>query len=77
MLATDEEIIFAVNDIPIVATKVKVKNAISDLDHLAWQFENQYDTAPGNRGKHLVMQKKVTQRVDRIIKDLEALQKIL
>ena len=59
------------------ATKVKVKNAISDLDHIAWQFENQYDTAPGNRGKHLVMQKKVTQRVDRIIKELEALQKIL
>ena len=59
------------------ATKVKVKNTITDLDHIAWQFENQYDTAPGNRGKHLVMQKKVTQRIDRLMKDLEDLQKIL
>ena len=59
------------------ATKVKVKNAISDLDHIAWQFENQFDTAPGNKGKHLVMQKKVTQRTDRIMKELKALQDIL
>ena len=59
------------------ATKVKVKNAISDLDHIAWQFENQFDTAPGNKGKHLVMQKKVTQRVDSLMKDLKALQNIL
>ena len=59
------------------ATKVKVKNAITDLDHIAWQFENQFDTAPGNRGRHLVNQKKVTQRIDRIMKDLEDLQKIL
>ena len=59
------------------ATKVKVKNAISDLDHIAWQFENQFDTAPGNKGKHLVMQKKVTQRVDSLMKDLKALQDIL
>ena len=59
------------------ATKVKVKNAITDLDHIAWQFENQFDTAPGNRGRHLLNQKKVTQRIDRIMKDLEDLQKIL
>ena len=59
------------------ATKVKVKNAISDLDHIAWQFENQFDTAPGNRGKHLIMQAKVTQRIVRLVRDLEDLQKIL
>ena len=59
------------------ATKVKVKNAISDLDHIAWQFENQFDTAPGNRGRHLLNQKKVTQKIDSLMKDLEALQKIL
>ena len=59
------------------ATKVKVKNAITDLDHIAWQFENQFDTAPGNRGRHLLNQKKVTNKIDRIMKDLEDLQKIL
>jgi len=59
------------------ATKVKVKNAISDLDHIAWQFENQFDTAPGNRGKHLIMQTKVNNKVDSLIKDLKALQNIL
>ena len=56
------------------ATKVKVKNAISDLDHIAWQYENQFDNAPGNRGRHLVNQKKVTNKIDSIIKDLAALQ---
>ena len=59
------------------ATKVKVKNAISDLDHIAWQFENQFDAGNGNRGKHLLIQKKVTQRVDSIMKDLKSLQDIL
>ena len=59
------------------ATKVKVKNAISDLDHIAWQFENQFDTGDGNRGKHLVIQKKVTQRVDSIMKELQSLERIL
>ena len=52
------------------ATKVKVKNAINDLDHIAWQFENQFDAGNGNKGKHLLMQKKVTQRVDSLMKDL-------
>ena len=59
------------------ATKVKVKNAISDLDHIAWQFENQFDTGSGNRGKHLVMQKKVTQKVDDLMLRLGALLDIL
>jgi hypothetical protein len=59
------------------ATKVKVKNAISDLDHIAWQFENQFDAGDGNRGKHLLMQKKITQRTDRIMKELKALQDLL
>ena len=59
------------------ATKVKVKNAISDLDHIAWQFENQFDAGNGNKGKHLLVQKKVTQRVDSLMKDLKALQDIL
>ena len=59
------------------ATQVKVKNAITDLDHIAWQFENQFDTAPGNRGKHLIMQTKVNNKVDSLIKDLKALQNIL
>ena len=59
------------------AINVKVKNAITDLDHIAWQFENQFDTAPGNRGRHLLNQAKVTQRIDRIMKDLKALKDIL
>ena len=59
------------------ATKVKVKNAINDLDHIAWQFENQFDTAPGNRGRHLLNQKKVTNKIDSIMKDLKSLQDIL
>ena len=59
------------------ATKVKVKNAISDLDHIAWQFENQFDAGNGNRGKHLLIQAKVTQRIDSLMKDLKALQDIL
>jgi len=60
-----------------VNTRRKVKNAINDLDHIAWQFENQFDTAPGNRGRHLINQKKVTNKIDSIMKELEALQKIL
>ena len=59
------------------ATKRKVKNAKDDLNHIAWQFENQFDTAPGNRGRHLINQKKVTNKIDSLIKELEDLHKLL
>ena len=59
------------------STKRKVKNAKDDLNHIAWQFENQFDTAPGNRGRHLINQKKVTNKIDSLIKELEDLHKLL
>ena len=52
------------------ATKLKVKNAISDLDHIAWQFENQLDVADA-------MTKSVASEADRIIKELKSLERIL
>ena len=63
------------------ATKVKVKNAITDLDHIAWQFENQFDTADGTdiasiKSASRYIQK-VTNKIDRIMKDLKSLQDIL
>ena len=59
------------------STKRKVKNAKDDLNHIAWQFENQFDTAPGNRGRHLINQKKVTNKIDSIMKELEDLHNLL
>ena len=52
------------------ATKVKVKNAITDLDHIAWQFENQLDVKGA-------MTNAVVHEAERIMKDLKQLQRIL
>ena len=50
--------------------KLKVKNMMSDLDHIAWQFENQLDVASA-------MTNAVASEADRIIKELKSLDKIL
>ena len=50
--------------------KLKVKNMMSDLDHIAWQFENQLDVASA-------MTNAVAKEADRIIKELKSLDKIL
>ena len=52
------------------AIKLKVKNMMSDLDYIAWQFENQLDVADA-------MTKSVTKEADRIIKELKSLERIL
>ena len=52
------------------AINVKVKNAISDLDHIAWQFENQLDVKGA-------MTNAVVHEAERIMKDLKQLQRIL
>ena len=52
------------------ATRLKVKNAMSDLDHIAWQFENEFDVKGA-------MTNAVTKEADRIIKDLKQLERIL
>ena len=52
------------------AINVKVKNAISDLDHIAWQFENQLDVKSA-------MTNAVVHEAERIMKDLKQLQRIL
>ena len=52
------------------ATKLKVKNMMSDLDHIAWQFENQLDVASA-------MTNAVAKEADRIIKELKSLDRIL
>ena len=70
------------------ATKLKVKNAISDLDHIAWQFENQFgwdstsnktsvsDTIASLKANSRYIQK-VTNKIDSIIKELKSLERIL
>ena len=63
------------------ATKVKVKNAITDLDHIAWQFENQFDDANGTdmasiKSASRKIQER-TNRIDSIIKELQSLDRIL
>ena len=63
------------------ATKVKVKNAISDLDHIAWQFENQFgwdgtDTIASIKANSRYIQK-ITNKIDSIIKELKQLERIL
>jgi|TARA_Y100000034_G_scaffold73335_1_gene88292 hypothetical protein len=50
--------------------KLKVKNMMSDLDHIAWQFENQLDVASA-------MTNAVAKEADRIIKELKSLDRIL
>ena len=52
------------------AIRLKVKNMISDLDYIAWQFENQLDVADA-------MTKSVASEADRIIKELKSLERIL
>ena len=54
------------------AIKLKVKNMISDLDHIAWQFENQLDVAVIAK-----ISKSITNQADRIIKELKSLDRIL
>ena len=70
------------------ATKLKVKNAISDLDHIAWQFENQFgwdstsnktsasDTITSLKANSRYIQK-VTNKIDSIMKELQSLERIL
>ena len=63
------------------ATKVKVKNAISDLDHIAWQFENQFNDADGTdmasiKSASRKIQER-TNKIDSIIKELQSLERIL
>ena len=50
--------------------KLKVKNMMSDLDHIAWQFENQLDV-------NGAMTKAITKEADKIIKELKSFDKIL
>ena len=52
------------------AIKLKVKNMMSDLDYIAWQFENQLDVTDA-------MTKSVAKEADRIIKELKSLERIL
>ena len=54
------------------AIRLKVKNMIDDLDHIAWQFENQLDVAVIAK-----ISKSITNQADRIIKELKALDRIL
>ena len=63
------------------ATKLKVKNAISDLDHIAWQFENQFNDADGTdmasiKSASRKIQER-TNKIDSIIKELQSLERIL
>ena len=53
-----------------ISTKLKVKNMISDLDHIAWQFENQLDVGSA-------MTNAVASEADSIIKELKSLERIL
>ena len=52
------------------AIRLKVKNMMSDLDHIAWQFENQLDVASA-------MTNAVAKEADRIIKELKSLDRII
>ena len=52
------------------ALKLKVRNMISDLDYIAWQFENQLDVAQ----RTVIL---TTKQADRIIKELKSLERIL
>ena len=52
------------------AIRLKVKNMMSDLDYIAWQFENQLDVTDA-------MTKSVAKEADRIIKELKSLERIL
>ena len=52
------------------ATKRKVKNAKDDLNHIAWQFENQFEASTSTK-------QKVIQKADSIMKELEDLHKLL
>ena len=52
------------------AIRLKVKNMISDLDYIAWQFENQLDVAQ----RTVIL---TTKQADRIIKELKSLERIL
>ena len=52
------------------AIRLKVKNMMSDLDYIAWQFENQLDVADA-------MTNAVTKEADRIIKELQSFDRIL
>ena len=52
------------------AIRLKVKNMMSDLDYIAWQFENQLDVADA-------MTKSVAKEADRIIKELQSFDRIL
>ena len=54
------------------AIRLKVKNMIDDLDHIAWQFENQLDVAVIAK-----ISKSITNQADRIIKELKSLERIL
>ena len=52
------------------ATKRKVKNAKDDLNHIAWQFENQFEASASTK-------QKVIQKADSIMKELEDLHNLL
>ena len=52
------------------ATKRKVKNAKDDLNHIAWQFENQFEASTSTK-------QKVIQKADSIMKELEDLHNLL
>jgi len=52
------------------STKRKVKNAKDDLNHIAWQFENQFEASTSTK-------QKVIQKADSIMKELEDLHKLL
>ena len=52
------------------AIRLKVKNMMSDLDYIAWQFENQLDVTDA-------MTKSVAKEADRIIKELKSFERIL
>ena len=54
------------------AIRLKVKNMMSDLDYIAWQFENQLDVAVIAK-----ISKSITNQADRIIKELKSLERIL
>ena len=54
------------------AIRLKVKNMMSDLDYIAWQFENQLDVAVIAK-----IAKSITNQADRIIKELKSLERIL
>ena len=52
------------------STKRKVKNAKDDLNHIAWQFENQFEASASTK-------QKVIQKADSIMKELEDLHNLL